>query len=83
MPLFGLRTQTPQQISKVPAAALTAFAGTEDRLRVLAAGYQLHIAKSVDPLEVVEAITSPRLRHSGEAQSGRTSVTSPCRGPTP
>jgi CheY-like chemotaxis protein len=40
------------------SAALTAFAGTEDRLRVLAAGYQLHIAKPVDPLELVEAITS-------------------------
>ncbi len=50
--------KTPQQISRVPAAALTAFAGKEDRLGVLAAGYQLHFAKPVDPLELVEAITS-------------------------
>jgi hypothetical protein len=27
-------------------------------MRVLVAGYQLHIAKPVDPLDLVEAITS-------------------------
>ena len=53
-----IRTQLPEDLSKVPAAALTAFAGTEDRLRVLSAGYQLHIAKPVDPIELLEAVTS-------------------------
>jgi len=56
--VFALRHKTPQQISRVPAAALTAFAGKEDRLGLLAAGYQLHFAKPVDPLELVVAITS-------------------------
>jgi PAS domain S-box-containing protein len=37
----------------VPAAALTAYAGVDDRKRVLAAGYQVHIAKPVEPTDLV------------------------------
>jgi CheY-like chemotaxis protein len=33
----------------VPAAALTAYAGAEDRARVLSSGYQAHVAKPVEP----------------------------------
>jgi PAS domain S-box-containing protein len=36
-----------------PAAALTAFARLEDKERALAAGYQRHIAKPVEPTELV------------------------------
>ncbi|EYF06482.1 ATP-binding protein [Chondromyces apiculatus] len=36
----------------VPALALTAFAHEEDRLKALAAGYQMHLAKPVDPGEL-------------------------------
>ena len=32
-----------------PAAALTGLARTEDRRRALSAGYQMHIAKPIDP----------------------------------
>jgi PAS domain S-box-containing protein len=35
----------------VPAVALTAYARSEDRVRALAAGYQIHVAKPIDPLE--------------------------------
>ncbi len=41
---------------KAPAIALTAYARVEDRLRALAAGYQMHITKPVDPSELVAAI---------------------------
>jgi CheY-like chemotaxis protein len=34
---------------RIPAVALTAYAGMEDRVRALAAGYQLHVPKPVDP----------------------------------
>ena len=34
-----------------PAVALTAYARAEDRVRALTAGYQVHIAKPIDPLE--------------------------------
>ncbi|OWY30530.1 hybrid sensor histidine kinase/response regulator [Herbaspirillum robiniae] len=41
-----------------PAAALTALARTEDRRRALMAGFQAHIAKPVDPLELLFLIAS-------------------------
>jgi PAS domain S-box-containing protein len=39
-----------------PAAAFTAFAGTDDRQRALSAGYQAHIAKPVAPADLVESV---------------------------
>jgi signal transduction histidine kinase/CheY-like chemotaxis protein len=44
-----------------PAAALTARARTEDRRRALSAGYQLHVAKPIDPNELVSTVK--RLAH--------------------
>jgi hypothetical protein len=40
-------------VAGVPAAALTALARVEDRKRALMAGYQTHLAKPVDPAELV------------------------------
>jgi CheY-like chemotaxis protein len=40
----------------VPAAALTAYARAEDRLRALDAGFQTHLAKPVDPSEFVATV---------------------------
>jgi CheY-like chemotaxis protein len=40
----------------VPAIALTANARPEDRSRALAAGFQMHMAKPVDPAELTQAI---------------------------
>ncbi|HKB68073.1 MAG TPA: PAS domain S-box protein [Pyrinomonadaceae bacterium] len=40
----------------VPAIALTGYATIRDRDRALAAGYQLHLAKPVEPDELVAAI---------------------------
>ena len=42
----------------IPAIALTGYATAKDRERALAAGYQLHIAKPVEPEELVAAILS-------------------------
>ena len=42
----------------LPAIALTAFARTEDRRRALLAGYQTHIAKPVEPSQLVSAIAA-------------------------
>jgi len=53
-----VRTQMPDYVRGVQAAAVTAYASTEDRLRVLAAGYQLHIPKPVDPADLVEAVAT-------------------------
>ncbi|MEO6194719.1 MAG: ATP-binding protein [Thermoanaerobaculia bacterium] len=40
----------------LPAVAVTAFASPEDRQRALAAGFQVHLAKPVDPRELTEVI---------------------------
>lgn len=41
---------------KIPAVALTALARTDDRTRALRAGFQMHIAKPVDPEELVAVV---------------------------
>jgi PAS domain S-box-containing protein len=41
-----------------PAIALTAFARPEDRMRALQAGYQMHLAKPVDPAELITVVGS-------------------------
>jgi CheY-like chemotaxis protein len=40
----------------VPAAALTAHASGNDRTRVLAAGFQMHLPKPVDPGALAAAV---------------------------
>jgi PAS domain S-box-containing protein len=42
----------------LPAVALTAYARTEDRRRALLAGFQMHVAKPVDPNELAEVVAS-------------------------
>ena len=42
----------------LPAVAVTAFASPEDRQRALAAGFQVHLAKPVDPRELTSVIAS-------------------------
>ncbi len=42
----------------VPAIALTAFARSEDRMRALRAGFRVHVAKPVDPAELVATVAS-------------------------
>jgi PAS domain S-box-containing protein len=53
---------------QIPAAALTAFARTEDRKRALLAGFQTHIAKPVDPAELTAAVASLAGRTGANAQ---------------
>jgi CheY-like chemotaxis protein/anti-sigma regulatory factor (Ser/Thr protein kinase) len=43
---------------KVPAAALTAYARPEDRMRALMAGFQIHVPKPVQPAELVAVVAS-------------------------
>lgn len=53
-----VRTLAPEAGGATPAAALTAFARSEDRRRALIAGYQTHVAKPVDPAELITIIAS-------------------------
>jgi PAS domain S-box-containing protein len=53
---------------KLPAIALTAFARPEDRDRALEAGYDLHLAKPVDPGELLTALRSVVRVRAGRAK---------------
>lgn len=48
----------PDAGGEVPAAALTAFAHSEDRARAAREGYQTHLAKPVRPPELVSIVAS-------------------------
>jgi len=52
--------------SRLPAVALTAFARPEDRIRVLQAGYNTHVAKPVNPTELTAVIGSLAFQKSSE-----------------
>jgi CheY-like chemotaxis protein len=43
---------------QMPAVALTAYARSEDRQRAILAGYQLHVAKPVEPAELITMVAS-------------------------
>ena len=51
-----VRARSPQQGGHVPAIALTAYAGEMNQQQALAAGFQIHISKPVDPDVLVKAI---------------------------
>jgi CheY-like chemotaxis protein len=53
-----VRSRGPGQGGKIPAVALTAYASAEDRIRVLASGYQTHVSKPVDPGELIATVAS-------------------------
>ena len=52
-------------VRRVPAAALTAYARSEDRVRALRAGFQIHLAKPIDPAELVTAVAALARPFSG------------------
>lgn len=54
----SLRALPPERGGRVPAAALTAYAGPADRLQALQAGFQMHLAKPLEPSDVVAAVAT-------------------------
>jgi CheY-like chemotaxis protein len=51
-----LRTLPSHLGGATPAAALTAMASDEDKVRALAAGFQTHIPKPIEPASLVQAV---------------------------
>jgi len=41
-----------------PAAALTAYARSQDRITSLASGFQMHLVKPIDPVELIFAVSA-------------------------
>ena len=64
----GARARARRAAASVPAIALTAFARSEDRTRALRAGFLVHVAKPVEPAELVATVASVAGR--GDAHTG-------------
>ena len=60
-----LRSGRRHDASRLPAVALTAFVRPEDRRRALASGYQAHIEKPIDPMELIAAVGALSLGRKG------------------
>jgi PAS domain S-box-containing protein len=57
-------------VRHLPAAALTAYARSEDRVKALRAGFQIHLAKPIDPTELVTAVAALAKRFSPGGAGG-------------
>jgi CheY-like chemotaxis protein len=53
-----IRASEDPLVRNVPAAALTAFARSEDRTKALRSGFEMHLAKPVDPGELVASVAT-------------------------
>ena len=53
-----IRKRGPGAGGSVPAAALTAYASASDRMKVLGAGFNIHVAKPVQPAELSIVVAS-------------------------
>ncbi|HVQ39816.1 MAG TPA: response regulator [Pyrinomonadaceae bacterium] len=51
-----MRKMKSKRARQTPAVALTAYVTNEDRERALTAGFQLHVAKPIDPTDLVRSI---------------------------
>lgn len=53
-----IRAQTLNQSEQIPAIALTAYAGEMNQQQALAAGFQQHISKPIEPEELLQTIVA-------------------------
>jgi PAS domain S-box-containing protein len=60
-----LRQSDDPMLRDLPAAALTAYARSEDRARTLQAGFEMHLAKPIDPIELASAVKALARRRGG------------------
>ena len=56
--------ESKQPSGQIPAIALTAYASSEDRGRVLSAGFKMHITKPIEPEELLAIIANVSGRSS-------------------
>ncbi len=59
-----VRSLPPEAGGETPALALTAYVREEDRLRSIAAGYEMHVKKPVEPFTLAEAVARLAKRYS-------------------
>jgi CheY-like chemotaxis protein len=61
-----VRNLPDSKLRHTPAAALTAYARSEDRVKALQSGFQMHLAKPIDPAELVAAVAALARRSQAE-----------------
>ncbi|MGH7320227.1 MAG: ATP-binding protein [Candidatus Rokuibacteriota bacterium] len=54
--IHKVRALPPERGGRLPAAALTAYATEADRARILAAGFQAHLTKPIEPAELAAVV---------------------------
>ena len=54
--MLSTLSETGDGDAAIPAIALTAYASRSDRIRLLKAGFHAHLAKPVDPIELLTVI---------------------------
>jgi signal transduction histidine kinase/DNA-binding response OmpR family regulator len=54
--LARIRALPTESGRETPAAALTAYAGAHDRMKVLRAGFDMHVPKPVEPAEIASLV---------------------------
>jgi signal transduction histidine kinase len=67
--LQKIRSKDGKSGGLIPAAAITAYGRSEDRLRVLRAGYQIYLPKPVDPHELALVVASLAKRNDLKSSS--------------
>jgi CheY-like chemotaxis protein/anti-sigma regulatory factor (Ser/Thr protein kinase) len=58
-----VRRLPKEEGGQIPAAALTAYARAEDRLKALRSGFKMHVVKPVEPAELVTVVANLAGRH--------------------
>jgi CheY-like chemotaxis protein len=53
-----VRSLGPSAGGDIPAIALTAYARFEDRVKAIASGFQMHVAKPVEPIELITMVAA-------------------------
>ena len=56
--LSQLRQSASESRRNIPVAALTAYARSDDRIRCLKSGFQIHLSKPIDPGELVATVVA-------------------------
>jgi two-component system CheB/CheR fusion protein len=51
-----VRSLNPEQGGQIPAIALTGYTSQEERQRTIDAGFQRHVAKPIEPVQLAEFI---------------------------
>jgi CheY-like chemotaxis protein len=68
--LKRLRADSGPEARELPAIALTGYASEEDRTRSLAAGFQIHLTKPIDPQALIAAVSQLVKKDSPETETG-------------